>query len=50
MVAVTDREKARAEAEAVVEQLTDGRKLTPLLMLKLGQARRTLAWLDEATR
>jgi hypothetical protein len=34
-----------AEAHRTVADLTDGRKLTPLDMLKLGHARRTLAQL-----
>ena len=40
----------RAEAQATVARLTDGRKLTPLDQLKLAQARRTLAWLEERGR
>jgi hypothetical protein len=38
-----DRATASREARKVVATLTDGRKLTPLDMLKLGHARRTLA-------
>lgn len=43
-VAITagDREAAIRAARAIEADLTDGRKLTPLDMLKLGHARRTL--------
>lgn len=37
-----DRTTAIREARKVIADLTDGRKLTPLDMLKLGHARRTL--------
>lgn len=40
-----DRTTAVREARKIVSDLTDGRKLTPLDMLKLGHARRTLAQL-----
>lgn len=44
-IAAGDRETAIREARAIEATLTDGRKLTPLDMLKLGHARRTLAQL-----
>lgn len=44
-IAANDRPAMLAEARATVAELTDGRALTPLDMLKLGHARRTLAQL-----
>lgn len=43
-----DRATAAREAEKVVADLTDGRKLRPLDMLKLAQARRTIVWAGSA--
>ena len=42
-IAAGDRPRMATEARAVIAALTDGRPLTPLDMLKLGHARRTLA-------
>jgi hypothetical protein len=42
--------RALADAHATEAALTDGRSLTPLDMLKLGQARRTIARLDSPVR
>jgi hypothetical protein len=41
-IATSDRKVIAAEARKVIANLTDGRKLTALDMLKLGHARRTL--------